>query len=791
MDRYLDNFIDSVSTQQQVRIHELMQEAKVSKEALPAIAKTIDEIARDSPVVLGAVAGQDRLDVSLLSSNFNNVKTRVEELFRVSNLISLLLESTDAILLSEAKALEDNLAALEKAAQNYAFLLADNGSYNYAYLETFSDERGREAIDVVGDRGSFVFGPAEKSQIRTEEGILVLPQDLVTSHGIESSVVGGNVMSYLTTQQGRGESLNSTAWRETIDVRSPITTGVPEAEGATGAQLVREYRLFDAAPSSEIKITPFADTPMELVQVLLYAKDTDVVPTKLLASPLLLDRPQAISFPMQSVAKFRLVFNQPAYSRLSTASSAEDEYRKAYDALQTRIREIRSQTFINKSSDNFLHLLVMMVMRNQGRTPFPLATLAKARGNSIPQLVDYLRRNFAPNVPWDNRGRLPSRFDAVMLAMLKQRGSLYSALVTKEIDKYQDFLAQKGFNDPAGVTPPLQIIFNQNLVYRYAMGIRSVSIGIKSVGFKGFFVSNALDSLGDIGEVKLKVAETQVHRYGKGLDNTIVTSTEYSVSNKSKPEQESDWLPILPSGVQFIEAERLFPDSTGATFFRFDADLDGAVTVYRNGKTMELPLNSYIYNDKKQGMIGVRLPFGSYSDQDVLLVSYFPAHDYTVVNFQNAGFGEPPLVSVFDVDGAGEGFDAVTGRNQVSLTHVPYVNQLRVEESTYSVLYGMSPYQPIVVRFEDGTTAINLTDYRSSNEQATLPSSGHYYIHSGRVIIFNEAPTQPFRVYYQYLQNNVRFRVVLRCNSNEFATPQVDFVHVKGKTRSSQLKGLK
>lgn len=798
MNLYLNDFISSVTTRQRVRIQELMREAKVSKETLPTIAKRLSELERQAPFFLSNLAQDARLDASVLDTNFRSAKLRVQELYDISNLISLLLDSTDSILLSEAKALEDDLASLEKAANNYAFLLADAGSYNYAYLETFSDELGRDnSLEVIGDRGALTFGPAEKAAVNTSDGMLTLPNNQVLSYGVYSYLVGGNVVAHLSARNEDPRPL-STTWRSTIDVRSPLTSGIAEAEGAIGAQLLFEYKLTSTAPASQIKVTPFADSPMELIQVLIYGKDPNSNPTKILDSPILLDRPRTINFPMQSVSKFRLVYSQGAYDRVSNMSSAEDEYRKVYQAYQERVRLIAEQTASNRT-DNFVHLLVM-ALRNirasqgqvQGRVgKHPLVTLEKMGGVSIPQLVEMLRRSYTPTVPYDNRQRLPSRFDYVLLSMLKQRDELYNTLVSREVEKYQDYIQKKGLYDPTGVTSPLEKIFAQNLHYRYAMGVRDVSIGVETVGFKGFFVSNPLDSLGDIGEIKIKTSEVNVRKIGHGLDNSLVTSVEYSVSNRSNPELETDWLPILPANTEIVDGERLLPDSTGKALFRFSADIDGSIFLYRNGKLVSVPSSSLVYDDKKQGILGMRLPVGSYSDSDILTASYFPAKDYTVVSFEDAGFTDAPLVAAFDSDGAGEGFTSVAGRNQISLAHMPFIDQSKVDESTYSSFSGTTPYQPIVVKFGDGTFGVNLTNYKNTNDQSPLPNAGYYYIHSGQVLIFSQPPDRPFRVYYQYLQNNVRFRVVLRCNSNDFASPQVDFVHAKGKTRSSQLKGLR
>jgi hypothetical protein len=332
--------------------------------------------------------------------------------------------------------------------------------------------------------------------------------------------------------------------------------------------------------------------------------------------------------------------------------------------------------------------------------------------------------------------------------------------------------------------------------YHYSIGMRTLAIGVDAPTFRGVHVSRPLPSNGDIGEIRLKVAESHF-RVPLGAKSTDrITSVEYSVSNVSSPTDEGHWLPIMPIGLSFIEGERFFLDAVGKGFFRFPASLDNSIALYRNGLRVQLDSEqSFMYSTTGQAVVGIKFPLGSYSPTDMFTVDYTPAADYSTINFAAQGFDLPPLVVAHGSTGAGERFTSTADRFTASLTHTPWVDYAQVATSTYDATFGLNPYQPITVQLETGVDAINLSNYTAALDNdtssivPTLPAAdvGYYYYHSGSTLIFNQAITTAFRVFYQYLDNTVRVRTVLRVNSSDFVTPKVDYWHAKGKTRRPDL----
>jgi hypothetical protein len=290
--------------------------------------------------------------------------------------------------------------------------------------------------------------------------------------------------------------------------------------------------------------------------------------------------------------------------------------------------------------------------------------------------------------------------------------------------------------------------------------------------------------------VRIKVQDVNYQLRNTVRDDPVVTSIEYSVTNKSTPQKESDWMPILPAGLTSVESERFFVDDSGFGKFRFPAALTDNIAVYKNGIRLQFSTESaYTYSANKQSIIGLRIPSDLTLSSDILTCSYTPAADATVVNFEKQGFSQSILASAYDQNGAGESFIGTTQDRLVSLSYDPYVDYDQVEQ--YGV-YGSSgftgTYQPIVIQMADGTIATNQTNYKGflqNSLEEYADSTAVHYIHSGKNIIFNKVITERFTVYYQYLPSNLRFKIVLRVNDLAFVTPNVDLIQVKSKTRKA------
>lgn len=792
MRKFLSDYITSLTTRRQERITDILEEAKVGKEQLDIIAQKLTSFGDLLPLLIADEEPEFPILAGDMHQKLRDALNRVESLYTLSSLISLLLDSHASVLGSDIKAIEDDLIALDKMSKNYGFLLSDGGAFNYAYLEPFTDERGRDSFDwPVPDRISKSFSLAEEAAVQTGEGVLALPQELTLGHGLRGAIVDGNVLAFQVLNTGMQNAVDPQSgkgWRMGFSCPTPVTTSLPQANGRTGAQVLAEFSLDRPAPASQIKLVPLADQASEVLQVQLFVGDNDQ-PQNLLVDRVLLDRPFTIHFPVQSVARFRVLLNQPTYSRISQFLGVLEQL---YQDLH---QEVRNRRVMPRGTDKSVYtayqerwagvqryIRLYQQRRESGSLPgwgLPVSEYDLDWGvMSLPDLVQVINKR--ESVTWNTNDVVEKEMIRIFQKRFPPQWQLFG-------NHYEGTQGERtNTSMPASlIDNPAPSVVTSTTNYQYDLGLKFVAIGADSPGFRGYFVSKILSSPGDIGEVRLKTDHTnyRVPNTDRALD--LVTSVEYSVSNESDPRNEDDWAPILPIGSTFIEGERFFLDETGKGYFRFPAKLVDPILLYRNGYLVDTITYTSLYDQTKQTVVGLNITNADFSSYDILMVSYTPAADYTTVNFETAGFSTKlPLVTAHDDNGAGLGFLSTGERNTIDLSHTPYVDRTQVQTSTYSSIDGMFPYQPITIRFDDGTIPTNLTNYRDGAQEA-LPAtaSKYYYIHSGSTIMFNNAVAQPFRVYYQYLQNNVRVRVVLRVNDQNFVSPKVDYFHLKAKTR--------
>lgn len=782
---YLSEYFNTLSRRRSEKVSALLEEARVGKEQLNAVMERLqDGVGNLENLTLAEDRENLRISSGPITQNLRDMSLRLRDLFGISNLVATLLQSHASVLTSDIKAIEDQLIAMEKMAANSAFLLSDNQAYDFAYLESFSDELNRDlSLTRFSDRSGNDFDQNQQAHVRVDEGVLTLPQTIQNSHGMVATILKSNVSAVTVSDTGIKNALKigtSTGWSMKVASATPVTSSMPEAGGITGAQVLLEFRLTQPAPSSEIKLIPYANMPVEVLQVITYKKDNDPQGEELLDAPRKLDRPLTLHFPIQSVAKFTVLLNQSVFQR-------EDRREKESEVFYARdVRQINTErqdvhfdvrrSFHIRKLERAIQSGVLSEEFDFFSTSLPSTDLRPDRGPLNPVLLR-LNRNHGRGETWQETMSKKSR---IVDEVLRQRKTAFDQITRGKASVEMSALSNPLAHEEdvvshvvTGFNPQQETNFN----FYYSLGLNYIGIGVDSPRYKGVFVSKPLPSIGDIGEIRMKASVDNYSIPVTDRFSNVVTSAEFSVSNRSDPSSEDDWIPILPIGTDRVVGERLLPDQHGFARFRFSAQAGQVFTVYRNGYLM----NNF---QEAQGfpgeIIGIKIDPTLFGPEDVFTCDYYPMGDQSTVSFSPYGFDELPLVSAFDSSGAGERYIATEDRNTVTLNNYPYIDPVESK----SVLY-----TPITVVVDDGTVPINLTDYRT-RKSVSLPADDYYYIHSGNTLMFNQAITQPFRVYYQYLQNNVRFRVVLRCNVRDFVSPRVDYVHVKAKTRRPDVTRL-
>lgn len=847
MRQYVNDFIETLSDRRQRRVGDILQEVLISKENLTILSdKLKSEFFRFTPLSLPVVARNAQINGIKHYSNMREFQLRVNELYTISGFISNLIDSHAGVLTSQIKTIEDELGALEKISANYAFLLSDSKSYNFAYIEPFNDEYGRETDFHfnIPDRANLTFDPYQAASIRSDEGTLCL-SSFLHNQPLNGRILDSNCMAYAKEATQLSESFvegSDTGWQVVIASPTPITNALHNYTNLSGAQIILELSIPQPAPASEIKLSPFADYSIQLAQVILYPKDEDGGTTKLLTAPITLDKPTTLHFPMQSVSRVRVVLVQPIYERFLKQTNQTEVVSSTVSSHKSRIIHLNRNRHNNQiiTSGIKIHLpsIIDMLRKVNLQRVVRLFSIHPISSESIDLSVKpssiSLKSNVV-NLDFAISNSIPTDFQFNRWGNQRIDGMLNDTkdkLMNIESWLGNSFDQEHVFNAALSIIPDMSEIFRRissqfnfsfnifgpnhrngrptdprdpvtplpppvplppaaiGYEYLYKIGLYHIGIGIGEVGQKGHFVSKALDVNGDIGQIRLKSFDINYISSNELLDSPIITSIEYSVSNKANPALESDWFPILPAGKDDVTAERFYTDIAGVGYFRFPADPKSFIAVYKNGNKLGITSDNWLKAANGLDILGVRIPFGQYTTEDYLTVDYRPSSQFGVVSFENEGFNQTPLVASFDSTGAGESFSSSTGANEITLAFTPYIDDQQVATSNYSAIFGLTPYQPVVVKFDDGTLARNLTNY-SGGVQAVLPASDDYYfIQSGQVLKFNQPVISKFRVYYQHLQNNVRVRVVLRSNSKDFVSPKVDYFQVKAKTRRPTTKSM-
>jgi hypothetical protein len=827
---YVNDYVTVLSSRGSARASRILESVKVEKQQIEKIVSKLNNSGSFSNLVIDREQRYSKIQSGKLLNQFRDVRTRIQNIFDSANDVSLVLDSYSDLLLADIKTLEDELYALEKVAHSYAFLLADNGAYDFASLEPFSDERGRDLeILPVPDRTGVPLDVSQAAAVKQDEGVLIIQGDATNSFPFSSArVIKNNAGALVTSDTGIQHAItknDKTGWKLSVSSPAPITSRVdatdiileanqtiagPVLDQSSGLRVVVELVLDRPAPCDNLVITPFTDIPFTLDQVRLFEKAEEVTYKEALTGSMTVDMVRHVMFPMSAVGKVQLYLSAREYQRKAEDPPNSELITKHLPKPTRGPQDIMGYTFQDPDAtqgDVLQHDQLWFGKQKPGpwSVSLPKTNFAPSWGWWYKTRSSLERKSLVPrSAVWDN-STVTSR--VIMDVLRKANGGqaildsvFHSDMhyrLPGEYDRNGNMLDRA--TDAVATLPPIVPSTSSSVLpeqqakpdasYQYSIGIRNVQIGLNASRPTGYFVSKVLEAPGDIAQLRLKAKDTNIHIPGTNRDQDLVTSIEYSVTNITNPLHEADWIPVLPIDHEKVEGERLYLNEHGVAPLRFGGKLSAPMSLYQNGIKVDRPLTELIQlSPDKSYVSAMFLPKDLFATSDIMTCDYVPIGDPTTVDFTTAQVWQrASLISSFDADGTGQGF--VGDASEISLAHAPYIDYAQVATSTYSSVYGLTPYTPVVVKFSDGTVASNLTNYSSGSQASLDPAaSGVQFIHSDFVIKFNRIPGQAFRVFYHYVPNSVRFRVVLRSNYGTFTSPKVDYVQVKAKLRKSNAK---
>ena len=652
-------------------------------------------------------------------------------------------------------------------------------------------------------------------------------------------------------------------WSVTVNSPYLITSQIPgisqdasyDVSNIRGAQS-KIVMSFNAPYESDfIRITPNDSNGMQVVQVivegtsLITSQSTsstigEYISVPVLSSPIILNRSVDVLYPKMFVSKITFIFNQSKYTRSeSTAinqevnskflmkiihSLREEQYNKpskvqdmvyyyfkiANDSFKSRNNrknhtEIYSSNYpsnqnmpfsaisnnVNSYTDDKIMDKITEIVDNKNNT-----AISNIVQSIVQHAIDARSNIFSSNVyrstsnnsfgnkliNINNDGIIPSKNDNSNMEMGFQKQDPEAPSVSSlDITKYLN----------------TREVSNS---YEYSFSLKNILLGntIQAPQSKSCFISNKIETNGAPIAIKgiiNKVTERKNLNYFN-YDLKESGSYELSVSLKEIISSEEDWIPLASSNDLNVDSEVLFFNNLNSTTIRF-VPLQETIKVYKNGM-LENPNNwSYIENSNE-------VKYNTEVENTSIYVCSYAinklVYNQSIIDLDSIQDSSYILQSYRSNGVPGEFFESTLSGNRVDLSRIPFIED-NFTNAYYNDIFGTvtteenAGYSPVSIVFQDGSTAINLTNY-TLNSFVKAPfydTDSYLYYHNGKSIIFNKPVVSPFRVLYKYLPSNLRFRLIMRDNiPDQIANISIDNVIIKCKVKnldslSSKLLRLK
>jgi len=849
---YLPETINQYSSSTRTSISSLIKSMKISKVELSSLVDKINANVVDKNFSASRIPAFSVISKEILIDSFRNLYLREQQLFSAANAHGLVLSSMVDIFSSEIDKVQNDLDKLELFIDNYEFISGKDDLFNANYIEKFdsfiNDYRSDNVRFNIPDRDNVQFGENGNAFVDGSLGVLKIgnSQDIKNIiRNIKNINIKTNYSNYITTNNDFFNLFNdnlSDSW--TITVKSPVILDSQITESLKyikydyslikGAVTLSEIDLQRSVNIDTIRFNPNESNNFQLLQVVLFhgspqqSNNSSAAEnyTTLLDEPRLINGVFELRFDQKSVKKVIFIFNQSNYTRSNkTALSSElnarvlDSFVKA--VINDRAKRfskfqdivywffVRKNTIAGLSKNNYLDNDYYTY-----RFPAEFSSYISTLNEQIKDFNSLIMEdtNVFSNTPifvnlvntmldgfsgklniFDNKEYLEMGMNSRVTSRINQPGfTQYNSSNTMA-----DYRNQ--FSDPMISFPNINAVNNSQITeseesYEYSFSLKSIELieTLDQASNKAVFVSKKIPVDGQVTALKAKInqANNSLSLVPSGLDLSSAASYEVSISNKPAPNRESDWTPIVPYGVSFIESEILFfdPASKKATL-RFSA-IDNSINVYKNGMLIPRGNASYVYSN---GNKTITLSIESLNQADTYVASY--SLDYSTsspdeIDFTRQNIFLESVKSFGTENGPGEQFRQTDSNSYIRLSYTPYISAGAATNAFFSKVTGTSfignfaGYSPVRVQLSDGSYALNITNYTSTSQTNSFyDTNDTIFIHSGQGIVFNKNINTAFKVIYQYIPNDLRFRIILRKNITESTDPiSIDSLILKMKT---------
>jgi len=340
--------------------------------------------------------------------------------------------------------------------------------------------------------------------------------------------------------------------------------------------------------------------------------------------------------------------------------------------------------------------------------------------------------------------------------------------------------------DKTNVVDVLNNIEIQNQ-YEYMFSLKNITIfenttSVAVIPRRSVYVSKRISVPGT--PLNVKMMANYFSELSRTDSSTTLnqTSAEFSVSIKDNPILENDWIPIMPFNDSTIKTEILFPNLKGEAALRFVPNLE-SINLYEFGVRRDP--HTFIVNGKNITILNYKSVLDAYT------VSYVPNNEKACkeISLFSRSLANPILTAASTNGFNGEIFEKTDFGNRVQLLHNPHVDYGKFANARYSPINGTittsnssfgnfdySSYSPVKVVLDDGSVAINLTNYilDSSKKESFYKTDLLLFTHNGQSLLFNKSIDLPFRVLYHHIAEIFRYRVVLRNLDSSLSNYSID-----------------
>jgi hypothetical protein len=615
-----------------------------------------------------------------------------------------------------------------------------------------------------------------------------------------------------------------------------------------GAKTVVTINFIKEIEMDLIRINPNEYDGLQLMQVVIesaniaeriYSSNSNVPSSgyekkKILLSPIKVNSVLDINFPLDKVKSVILIFNQSTYKKNTISPTSDEISSRLIHELLNSVRKNKKNTH-SKLQDIVLEYFRKFTSIDEAKRnsyaytdyytyKYPISKtgsqsfLSENNNSTSLDQGDRLSSSnhlsiMVRNIVSQTLGDRFKLFDDSLFVdnRLNNRGGFLSKVGnspnilsknSNSLDKNLVSFADDAIMSGSSINST-NILRNKNQSvenYMYSFSLRGIQFGktrqtsnsTNSLSTnKASFISSRIPIDGNPLAVKAKLNLEKINE-SKALpdfDLKEANSYEMSISIKENPTSENDWIPIISYDSNDINSEFLFFDSISKTAFLRFFPIETSIKIYSNQKL--IPENQYTVNKFNKSIY-----INSFDPKNNYIASYSADNINFTQNYIDIStlLVNNPTLSAYSNDKNGEFFERTGSNNSIKLINQPYINHDKLQKASYSQRGGTINtieyvgYSPVLVRFSDGSYATNLTNYKlgSFEKGEFYDTQEVLFFHNGKNIIFNKAITQPFNVIYEYLNSQIRFRLIIRNNfNNYFSSGSVDNVILKFKTKNS------